>query len=253
MNPLILKWMRVYLKCYLNLILYHRNVYPRSSFTFTTYHGFNLPQYMPITRHPGLNSYIEEFILDIMGKIEHIYRLNICVVSKETGWCVERYVLDFGEFQHGVEPEGISATDELDVFDEFRASLNSLIVYLEKQLKIRDDTVIFDLVIDTVEMDLGHNFVSDPSKTYTEEEVTDFERDNSWVRFHQDQNLPDPVEASGYYKPKLKLTSLVGCEWGSIRIQQFNERLLMPNKGLSQIYYDDGLAENAELTIGSLN
>lgn len=188
-----------------------------------------------------------------MEKIEHIYRLNICVIDKENGWCLERYVLDFGEFQHGVVPEGISLTDELDVFDEFRASLNSLIVYLEKLVKIRDDTVIFDLIIDTVEMGLGHKVVTDPHRKFTEEEITAFDRDNLWVRYHQDQNLPDPGMTSGFYKPKLKLTALVGCEWGSIRIQQFNERLLMPNKGLSQVYHDEDIAENAELTLGSLN
>lgn len=207
---------------------------------------------MPITRHSGLNDYIEEFIMDIMGKLEHVYRLNICVVAKETGWCVERYVLDFGEFQHGEEPAGISAADEVDVYNEFRSSLNSLIIYMEKLVKIRDDTVIFDLIIDTVEMNLGTKMVTDPNRTFSPEEVTEFERDNSWVKYYQDQNLPDPVETSGFYKPKLKLTSLVGCEWGSIRIQQFNERLLMPNKGLSQVYHDEGIAENSELTLGSL-
>lgn len=252
MNYFIEKWIGVYLKCFINLILCHRNVYPKSSFTYTTYQGFNLPQYLPITRHHGLNSYIEEFISDLLGKLDHVYHLSLFVISKHNGWAIERYVLDFGQFQHGQPVDKDIVLKEGEVYDEFRSSLNSLITYLEKQTPIRDDTVTFEFVIDTIEMALGRKFGIDMDPKTSKSQVVDFERDTNWIRYHEDQNVPDGKEHSGAYKPKLKVTALIGCDWGPICIQQYNERLIVPNKGLSQVYYDDDQTNNFELTLGSL-
>ena len=32
------------------------DIYPQGSFDLTTFQGFNLPQFIPITRHPGLQN-----------------------------------------------------------------------------------------------------------------------------------------------------------------------------------------------------
>ena len=100
MNKWVYKWIRVYLKCYVNLILYYRNVYPRESFDFTTYQGFNLPQFTPVTRHPGLQDYIENLILDLLTKITHIYKISILILDQQYDICLEKYTLDFTEFKH---------------------------------------------------------------------------------------------------------------------------------------------------------
>lgn len=123
MNGFIEKWLKIYLKCFVNVVLYYRNVYPSESFDWTTYQAFNLPRYIPINRHPGLQKYIEELVVDVLGKLPHVHRFNLLIVTQEDV-CVERYVLDFGEFIHDTASIEVHETQ---VFDEFRSCLNSLI------------------------------------------------------------------------------------------------------------------------------
>lgn len=232
MNIWVEKWIRVYLKCFINLILYQRNVYPAASFDITTYEAFSLPQFTPVNRHPQLQEYIEELILDLLDKLVHIYGISLCVVTKENGICVERYVLRFDEFQH-VDNVGVLSEDE--VFDEFRSSLNSLTAHLEKQPPIKDNAVTFEVIINTLEMQLGHRpREMEPLRTL--EDKLAFDRDTNWTKCEEDEGLPDPDQSKGIYRPKIKMTSLVGCDVGPLVIRHHSESLVVTDNSLDKIY-----------------
>ncbi|CAR27366.1 hypothetical protein ZYGR_0I06400 [Zygosaccharomyces rouxii] len=232
MNIWIEKWIKIYLKCFINLILYQRNVYPAASFDLTTYQAFNLPQYIPVNRHPQLQQYIEELILDLLGKLLHIYGVSLCIIAKDTGICIERYVLRFDEFEH-VDDVGILS--ETEVFDEFRSSLNSLTAHLEKQPPIRDDTVTFEIIINTLEMQLGHK-PREMESIRTQDDQLTFDRDVNWTKCEEDEGLPDPEKSKGIYRPKIKMTSLVGCDVGPLVIRHHSERLIVTDDTLDKIY-----------------
>ncbi|EDO16927.1 hypothetical protein Kpol_1020p36 [Vanderwaltozyma polyspora DSM 70294] len=233
MNKWVNKWIRVYLKCYINLILYHRNVYPEVSFDITTYQGFNLPQSIPINRHVGLQNYIEELIEDLLSKILKIYRFSICITSFEDNICVEKYVLDFGEFKH---IENIGTLQESEVFDEFRSSLNSLISILEKMPPISDDTVTFEATINVIDMQLGENS-QDISTITNEEQKLEYERDTNWTKSEEDDNNGIHLSKSdSLYLPKTKMTSIVGCDVGPLIIYAYCEQLLTADERVNKIY-----------------
>lgn len=254
MNKWIKKWLTVYLKSYINLILYHRNVYPSSTFDLTTFQGFNLPQFLPINRNETLQNYIEELISDLLVKITHIYRVSICIIDIQNELCIEKYVLDFGEFKHFTnkdeEEKQSSVLLETDIFDEFRSSLNSLIVKLEKLERIKDATVSFEVAINTLEMNLGHGVV-DTIGDKDNDQVSQFERDTNWTKMKEDEKLPDTEEKSHqfddgiiitqptqsqFYKPKLKMIPLVGCDMGPFIIHNYIEQLLMADNSLGNVY-----------------
>ncbi|CAI4064386.1 Rev7p SKDI_09G0310 [Saccharomyces kudriavzevii IFO 1802] len=246
MNRWVEKWLKVYLKCYINLILFYRNVYPPQSFNFTTYQSFNLPQYVPINRHPALIDYIEELIIDVLSKLTHIYRFSICIINKQNDLCIEKYVLDFGELQHVDKDD--QGTTETEVFDEFRSSLNSLIFHLEKLPKINDDSVTFEIAINAVELELGHK-LDRTRKIDNLEEKLEVERDSNWVKCQEDANLP---EENAFQSPKIKVSSLVGCDAGPLVIHQFSEKLISGGNDeiLNGVYsqYEEG-----ESIFGSLS
>lgn len=259
MNKWLNKWLRVYLKCYINLILYYRNVYPQTTFDLTTFQGFNLPQYIPINRHEGLQKYIEELITDLISKLNHIYRVGICIIGGKDGYCIEKYALDFGEFQHFSDKEKeerqMSLIKETDVFDEFRSSLNSLISKLEKMDKIVDNSVTFEIVINTLEMNLGHGVV-DTITNREDDETVQFERDTNWVKMKEDENLPNPemvknalAEEDGIIvsqpehrsqiqRPKIRMTALAGCDIGPFVIHNYIEKLVMDTEATYGVYKD---------------
>lgn len=230
MNKWVYKWIRIYLKCYINLILYYRNVYPRESFDYTTYQGFNLPQFIPITRHPGLQDYIENLILDLLSKITHIYKISILILDQQYDICLEKYTLDFTEFKHiqsrnSNNDEDDNVNDELinetEVFDVFRSSLNSLINKLETLSKIKDDTVKFNVIINTVEMELGH--AKDIGwNLNNKEDMNKFENDTNWTlcQNEDDENFHIELKKA---QPTIKMISLVGCDIGSIIIHNYIE------------------------------
>lgn len=240
MNKWVEKWLKVYLKCYINLILFYRNVYPPQSFDFTTFQSFNLPQYVPINRHPALIDYIEELILDTLSKLTHIYRFSVCIINKQNDLCIEKYVLDFGELQHVNKNDQVIT--ETEVFDEFRSSLNSLILHLEKMPKINDNSVTFEVTINAVELELGHKLDTRKNVDNSEEKL-EVERDSNWVKCQEDANLPDE-DTSAFQHPKIKLFSLVGCDVGPLIIHQFSEKLISSgdDKILDGVYsqYEEG-------------
>lgn len=229
MNYWIEKWLKVYLKCFINSILFHRNVYPAESFDITTYQAFDLPQFTPVNRHPGLQKYIEELILDLLSKLIHIYGLCLCVVTKEDNVCVERYVLSFDEFRHVDE---VGTLSESEVFEEFRSSLNSLTAHLEKLDPIKDDTVAFEVIINTMEMQLGHKPQGN-ERLKNQEAKLAFERETNWTKCEEDEGLPENL---GVYKPKIKMTSLAGCDVGPLIIHNHCEKLLVSDGSLNGVY-----------------
>ncbi|CAB4253258.1 similar to Saccharomyces cerevisiae YIL139C REV7 Accessory subunit of DNA polymerase zeta, involved in translesion synthesis during post-replication repair [Maudiozyma barnettii] len=265
MNKWIKKWLQVYLKCFINLILYYRNVYPKTTFDLTTFQGFNLPQHLPINRNDTLQNYIEELISDIIGKLNHIYRVGICIMNIKNDYCIEKYVLDFGEFKHytdkSEEENSTSLLRETDVFDEFRSSLNSLQSKLEKMDSIKDEYVTFEVVINTLEMNLGHGVVD----TITNEEVDQtlqFERDTNWTKMKEDDNLPNlrpkelsmleddgiivsqPEHLSQFQKPKIRITSLIGCDINPFIIHNYIERLIFHDGSSESAYVDQSIVSS---------
>lgn len=238
MNYWIEKWLKVYLKCFINSILFHRNVYPAASFDITTYQAFDLPQFTPVNRHPELQKYVDELILDLLSKLIHIYGLCLCVVTKEDNVCVERYVLSFDEFRH---VEDVGTLSESEVFEELRSSLNSLTAHLEKLDPIRDDTVVFEVIINTMEMQLGHRPQSNERLKNIEDKLA-FERETNWTKCEEDEGLPEDIEV---YKPRIKMTSLTGCDAGPLIIHNHCEKLLVSDNSLDRIYvssqYSSGL------------
>lgn len=256
MNKWVHKWIKIYLKCYINLILYYRNVYPKESFNVTTYQGFNLPQFMPITRHPDLQDYIEELINDLISKLSHVYKLSIVVLDQTYDICLEKFVLDFSEFKHithGEKDEGVNGNDEKqqnddrdhkdnldeygdedinlnieesEVFDEFRSSLNSLINKLESLPQIKDDTVTFNIMISVVNMELGH--AKDVGWNIdSNEKLRAFERDINWAKC-RDEDDDNFVNIKNQL-PQIKMISLIGCDIGPLIIHNYME-LLQLNK-----------------------
>lgn len=232
MNKWIQKWIKVYLKCYINLILYYRNVYPSESFHLTTYQSFNLPQFVPITRHPGLQGYIETLILDLINKLTHVYQISLLVIETESNICLERYYLDFSDFKHTSidsdtdddnEQPGLN---ENEVFDEFRSSLNSLINKLETLPKFKDDSVTFDIMINVVNMELGHG-QGVGWNLATQEQLTKFENDTNWTKCHNedDENYNNLI---GEEPPTVKMISLVGCDLGPFVVHNYMEVLQLP-------------------------
>lgn len=237
MNKWVYKWIRIYLKCYINLILYYRNVYPGKSFDFTTYQGFNLPQFIPITRHPGLQDYIENLILDLLTKITHIYKISILILDQQYDTCLEKYTLDFAEFKHlqsrnnfgdgynnnkgEKDNESSEQINETEVFDAFRSSLNSLINKLETLPKIKDDVVKFNVIINTVEMELGH--AKDIGwNLNNKEDLNKFENDTNWTLCQNEHNENYFIDVNKV-QPTIKMISLIGCDIGSIVIHNYVE------------------------------
>ncbi|QLL31406.1 hypothetical protein HG536_0B02690 [Torulaspora globosa] len=241
MNIWIEKWMKIYLKCFLSSILYHRNVYPAASFDITTYQAFNLPQFTPMNRHPEVQDYIEELVLDVLSKLVHIYGLSLCVMTKEDNMCIERYVLSFDEFRH---VDDVGTLTESEVFDEFRSSFNSLTAHLEKLDPIRDDTVVFEVVINTMEMELGH-LPQGRERLKDKEDKLEFERETNWTKCDEDEGLPENI---GVFKPKIKMSSLVGCDVGPLIIRNHCEKLLVSDNSLDNVY----LTSQGSNVLGSL-
>lgn len=221
--------MKIYLKCFINSILYHRNVYPAASFDITTYQAFNLPQFTPMNRHPEVQDYIEELVLDVLSKLVHIYGLSVCVVTKEDDICIERYVLSFDEFRH---VDDVGTLTESEVFDEFRSSFNSLTAHLEKLDPIRDDTVVFEVIINTMELELGH-LPQGRERLKSKEDKLEFERETNWTKCDEDEGLPENI---GVIKPKIKMSSLVGCDVGPLIIRNHCEKLLVSDSSLNNVY-----------------
>ncbi|CCK70428.1 Rev7p KNAG_0E01660 [Huiozyma naganishii CBS 8797] len=236
MNQWVAKWLRIYLKSYISLILYHRNVYPAVSFELTTYQSFNLPQFIPVSRHEGLISYIEELVTDLLSKLIHTYRVSVCILdSQDESRVLERYVLDFSEFKH-TENQGV--VTETEVFDEFRTSLNSLITRLEKLPSVRNGAVSFEIAIGTVQLELGHA-IETGWDLRSQEQLDAFERDVNWVKCDEDEGLGElPAQLQSQQPtPRIKMMALVGCDAGPLVIHSFIEMVMFTNQGNSGTVY----------------
>ncbi|KAM3160741.1 REV7-like protein [Lachancea thermotolerans] len=241
MFKVVEKWLQIYFKCIINVVLYYRNVYPKESFDWTTYQAFNLPRHIPLNRHPQLQEYVETLVTDVISKLGYIKNFNLRIVNQEDGVCIERYVLDFSEFRH----EEVGNTTELEVFDEMRSSLNSLIAQLEKLPKIRPGSVTFEIVIDSEGLDLGHRM----NRVHTLKERLEQEQDTNWVKCSEGSFTAEPrPKRSQAQDPRIKMIALAGCDSGPLVIYQFMERLLAPTgESLSQVYESSQTSESSVL------
>ncbi|CEP62113.1 Rev7p LALA0_S04e08130g [Lachancea lanzarotensis] len=214
MSWAVSKWLQVYLKCYVNVILYYRNVYPKEAFDWTSFQAFNLPRHVPMNRHPGLQGYIETMVVDIISKLQAVRHFNVRIIQQDDGACIERYALDFGELRH----DQVSDVKETDVFDELRSSLNSLISRLEKLPQIKPNTVAFDIVIDSVGLNLGRKM----NRVQNLKERLAQEQDSNWVKCAEEPFISSSQERS----PRIKMITLTGCDAGPLVIYQFMEVLI---------------------------
>ncbi|SCU88281.1 LADA_0E09252g1_1 [Lachancea dasiensis] len=228
MNKPIERWLSVYLKCFINVILYFRNVYPKEAFDWLSYQAFNLPRHMPMNRHPDLQNYIETLVKDILTKLESIRQFNLRIVQVQDGACIERYALDFSEFRHEEADEEL----EIQVFDELRSSLNSLIARLEKLPVVKPASVTFEVAIDAVGLSLGRQM----SRVHNLKERLTQEQDFNWVKCSED-TFSSPRSPQGQQQlPRVKMIALAGCEAGPLVIYQFMEILLSTPDTTSQVY-----------------
>ncbi|SCU86527.1 LAME_0D06546g1_1 [Lachancea meyersii CBS 8951] len=220
----ISKWLKVFLKCYVNVILYYRNVYPKEAFDWTSFQAFNLPRYMPMNRHPGLQNYIETMVTDVLSKLEAVQHFNLRIIQQDDGACVERYALDFGELRH----QDTSELQEPQIFDQLRSSLNSLIARLEKLPNVKPATVTFEIVIDSIGLSLGKKM----SRVQNAKERQTQEQDSNWAKCTEEPFLSNPQQS----KPRIKLITLTGCDAGPFVIYQFMEMLISNPEASSQVY-----------------
>lgn len=232
MNEYIEKWLRIYFKCFINAVLYYRNVYPRESFDWTSYQAFNLPRHIPINRHPSLQEYIETLIVDVLGKLSNTKSFNLRIVTEEDAICIEKYTLDFSEFRHE-DPQNMTETA---VFDDLRSSLNDLLAKLQKLPAIKPGSVTFEVIIDTLGLSLGHNM----NRPKNASEKVEQEQDVNWVKclpigFDPTQY---PTDEAMTTMPRIKMTSLVGCDVGPMVVHQFMERLIFPPKQIPIDVYE---------------
>lgn len=195
----------------------------------TTFQAFNLPQFIPINRHPGLQEYLETLIDDIMNRLHHIYRVNLCILIPESRICIEKYTLDFGEFQHVDE---VGSLQEVEVYDEFRSSLNSAIKYVEQLAPVRNNSVTFEVVINAVELSLGH-----PKGVYRERDDEQENGTEDWVKCEENENFNLAEQTNGEFLNKIKMTALVGCDIGPLVIHHFSQRLITNNTDMLQKIY----------------
>ncbi|SSD60648.1 uncharacterized protein SCODWIG_02409 [Saccharomycodes ludwigii] len=168
----------IYLKCWINIILYYRNVYPLTSFTLTTFNVFNLPQQIPINRNPKLINYIETLIADVVDdKLINLSLSSITVAiieienNNETikgkthitndNVIVEKYILDFQEFQYdniklSSSPNDDDACGKEMIFQEFRSSLNNFTNFIKNlPYGFKDGQVKFKVFIECLDQMLG--------------------------------------------------------------------------------------------------
>ncbi|AMD22841.1 HHR072Wp [Eremothecium sinecaudum] len=240
MNEDIERWLRIYLKCFINAILYYRNVYPKESFAWTTYQAFNLPRHMPINRYPELQDYIDELILDVLSKLQHVRCFNLNIIrNKETEvdqpssiqvW--ERYVLDFSDWVHGANEETTANEIEGQVFDELRAALNDLLRRIETLPSVRPGSVTFEACIDAIDLTLGRTMTA----VNTKEEKVSLDRSVNWVICHNDEFTRNQNLRFAIDPPEVQFMPLIGCEVGPIIIGQYFERILLPKSTTDTIY-----------------
>ncbi|SCU94153.1 LAFA_0F20208g1_1 [Lachancea sp. 'fantastica'] len=223
MHWAVSKWLQVYLKCYVNVILYYRNVYPKEAFDWTSFQAFNLPRHVPMNRHPELQNYIETMVVDVISKLQAVRHFNLRIIQQDDGACLERFTLDFGELRHDDD----CTVQEPQIFDELRSSLNSLISRLEKLPQIKPNTVAFEIVIDSAGLSLGRKV----NRVQNLKERLAQEQDSNWVKCAEEPF----VSSSQERRPRIKMITLSGCDVGPLVIYQFME-LLINTEVSFQIY-----------------
>ncbi|AET40133.1 Rev7p Ecym_5378 [Eremothecium cymbalariae DBVPG len=232
MNKGVEKWLKLYLKCFINIVLYYRNVYPPESFNWSRYQAFNLPRHLPVTRHQGLEQYIEELSNDLLTKLEHIRCFNLNIVTSDdsksygipSGQVWERYVLDFGDWIHHSDEDESKITEGL-VFDELRACFNDLLKKLQKLPRVAPRLVTFEAIIEVFDLSLGR----DVHNVVTEEERLDLDRSLNWVKYSKDDYARADTTLALDDVPEVQLTAVVGCDVGSMVINQYFERVAPRN------------------------
>ncbi|SCU85208.1 LAMI_0C10484g1_1 [Lachancea mirantina] len=246
MNENTGKWLKVYLKCFINAVLDFRNVYPQESFDWTTYQAFNLPRHIPINRHPQVSQYIETLIEDLLSKLGNIRTFNLNIVRCDDRACIENYAIDFSELRHW-DTELVSETE---VFDELRSSLNGLLSQLEKLPKIKPGTVTFEIIIEGPDLNLGR----EAGRVLNETEKRHLEQNVNWTKTGENQfqgkitnsELGNEIQGFG---PKVKLTSIAGCDSGPIVFYVYTQRIIAPKDSQLLDIYESYSQEEFQLSL----
>lgn len=225
------KWLPIYIKAWIQLIWYHRDLYPRETFSWTNYQAFHLPNHIPINTNPELQEYLDELCEDIISKLKHLnyFNMYICEYDDDRK-VIEKYCLDFGDLNHIDKTVG-QEDQETVVFDEFRSSIYSLMAYLEKLPMLEPGKFTFEIVIETIEMSLGH--ISNTDLPRTEANISKLERDWNWVKY---KNQKHDFDTELLSQQQVKMHSLVGCDIKSLVFHQFAERIVLSeNDGTSTL------------------
>ncbi|KAL6948661.1 hypothetical protein ACO0QE_001134 [Hanseniaspora vineae] len=174
--------LKIYLKCWINLILHYRNIYPATSFALETFNVFNLPINFPINRNPILIDYIENLIQDFLEVLKHSQKVldessldilnelapkepleslhgcvftlaifetddtpEMAIVSAQVP--VEKFVIDFDEFDLSKFAE-LESLESSEIYDEFRESLFGLYQFCCKLPKLEDARYVFKVFME---------------------------------------------------------------------------------------------------------
>ncbi|AGO14213.1 AaceriAER420Cp [[Ashbya] aceris (nom. inval.)] len=230
MAPQIEQWLLLYLKCFINAILYYRNVYPPESFSWSKYQAFNLPRHMPITRHQGLQEYIEELCLDVTSKLAHLRSFSLHIVSTgvsgTAGQLWERYILDFADWVHGS-----SEVLEAEAFDSLRACLNDLLCKLEQLPAVAAGCVAVEPVVETFQLELGRAM----RRVKTDSDKLALDRDVNWVRCAEAQ-WTQRRSGQGSAAHRVQMTPVAGFHAGPLAINQHFERAIVGPTTEDNIY-----------------
>ncbi|AAS53099.1 AER420Cp [Eremothecium gossypii ATCC 10895] len=224
------QWLLLYLKCFINAVLYYRNVYPPESFSWNKYQAFNLPRHMPITRHQGLQDYIEELCLDITSKLVHLRSFSLHIVGAgvagAAGQLWERYILDFAEWNHGG-----GEVHESEAFDSLRACLNDLLCKLEQLPAVAPGRVAIEPIVETFQLELGRAV----GRVKTDSEKLALDRNVNWVRCAEAQ-WTQRRSGQGPMAHRVQMTPVAGFHAGPLAINQHFERTIVGPTTEDNIY-----------------
>lgn len=215
-----------YIKTWMNIIFYERELYPRESFSVRSYSSFGIA--VPVNRHPNVIQYqdgLVESVLESLIKAQEkasenssssdimINRIkSISIVIFKNGNASERFVIDLSElklFGYGNLDNEIQGVEWVRVYEEFKSSIYDLLSELRKP----------------TEIGIPHSSKSnnsDSSNVSTFEVFLETDTSFSLEVFNGDWILGDPCENNGSVITK----SFRSVDSDPLSIHSFHEKLV---------------------------
>lgn len=157
-------YLRLFIKSWMQVILYERNIYPKTS--FEQRNSFNL--LIPWTRHPSLDDWLNDLINSIINDLDQI--TTICLIVHQNDSVKERYILDLAEMfklnNSNFNSRKIKESNKVEIFNEFRNCLFSLI---EKIRNLKDfNNLKFNLICESINNEMNNDWVLENNMSNSE-------------------------------------------------------------------------------------